>query len=84
MSDERLPFVDWLEGMAAQGGKGVIDNIDARSLGRIAATIRAQAARIEALTALICSDCPPVDYPTDKTRCAPCPRRVGLQTEEMT
>lgn len=24
----------------------------------------------------LCSDCPPVDYPTDKTRCAPCPRRA--------
>lgn len=22
----------------------------------------------------LCSDCPPVDYPTDKTRCEPCPR----------
>ena len=22
----------------------------------------------------ICSDCPPLDYPTDKTRCAECPR----------
>lgn len=23
----------------------------------------------------LCSDCPPVGYPTDKTRCTPCPRR---------
>ena len=23
----------------------------------------------------LCEDCPPVDYPTDKTRCLPCPRR---------
>lgn len=22
-----------------------------------------------------CDDCPPLDYPTDKTRCLPCPRR---------
>ena len=22
-----------------------------------------------------CDDCPPVGYPTDKTRCLPCPRR---------
>ena len=22
-----------------------------------------------------CEDCPPVGYPTDKTRCASCPRR---------
>lgn len=24
----------------------------------------------------LCSDCPPVGYPTDKTRCAQCPRRA--------
>lgn len=23
----------------------------------------------------LCSDCPPPDYPTQKTRCANCPRR---------
>lgn len=23
---------------------------------------------------LMCSDCPPVGYPTDKTRCSECPR----------
>lgn len=23
----------------------------------------------------LCSDCPPVGYPTDETRCAPCPRQ---------
>lgn len=26
--------------------------------------------------AALCSDCPPADYPADKTRCAPCPRRA--------
>lgn len=26
----------WLKGLAAKGGKGVVNNIDARSLGRIA------------------------------------------------
>ena len=24
-----------------------------------------------------CSDCPPVGYPTDETRCAGCPRKMG-------
>lgn len=24
----------------------------------------------------LCSDCPPVGYPTDKTRCAECPRHT--------
>jgi hypothetical protein len=23
----------------------------------------------------LCEDCPPVGYPTDETRCTPCPRR---------
>jgi hypothetical protein len=32
---------------------------------------------IECALALVglCSDCPPVGYPTDKTRCTECPRR---------
>ena len=25
----------------------------------------------------LCDDCPPPDYPTDKTRCKPCPRRAA-------
>jgi hypothetical protein len=25
----------------------------------------------------LCEDCPPVGYPTDETRCAPCPRRIN-------
>jgi len=24
----------------------------------------------------LCEDCPPSDYPTDETRCLPCPRRA--------
>lgn len=31
-------------------------------------------------TGRLCEDCPPVDYPTDETRCAPCPRRVADET----
>ncbi|MGO4561035.1 hypothetical protein [Rhizobiales bacterium 3FA27D7] len=27
----------------------------------------------------LCSDCPPKDYPTDKTRCDPCPRRPAKE-----
>jgi hypothetical protein len=29
---------------------------------------------------LLCSDCPPEGYPTDKTRCAPCPRRSSSES----
>jgi len=29
-----------------------------------------------AVSATLCEDCPPVCYPTDRTRCTPCPRRV--------
>lgn len=28
-----------------------------------------------------CEDCPPVNYPTDKTRCADCPRRAAATKE---
>jgi hypothetical protein len=28
--------IEWLRGLAEKGGKGVVNNIDARSLGRIA------------------------------------------------
>lgn len=28
--------IDWLRGLAEKGGRGVVDNIDARCLGRIA------------------------------------------------
>lgn len=48
-------------------------------------TICDEAAReIERLrNAGLCSDCPRVGYPTDDTRCLPCPRRSSL-TSEMT
>lgn len=31
---------------------------------------------LEAGTPSVCSDCPQIGYPTDKTRCGPCPRRL--------
>ena len=34
-------------------------------------------AKQEQLEAL-CEDCPPVGYPTDRTRCLPCPRRKDI------
>ena len=27
----------------------------------------------------LCSDCPRIGYPTDETRCLPCPRRVPAE-----
>lgn len=32
--------------------------------------------------ASLCSDCPPIGYSTDRTRCLPCPRRIILSTPE--
>ena len=29
----------------------------------------------------LCSDCPPVGYPTDKTRCDECPRRAQKEDD---
>lgn len=31
----------------------------------------------------LCDDCPPLDYPTDKTRCRPCPRRDLAASSEQ-
>lgn len=31
--------------------------------------------RQDSLESELCDDCPPIGYPTDKTRCIPCPRR---------
>ncbi len=28
-----------------------------------------------------CEDCPPVGYPTDKTRCSECPRRTNVMAD---
>jgi hypothetical protein len=39
----------WLNGLAEKGGKGVVGNIDARSLGRVAVALEAQARVIEGL-----------------------------------
>jgi len=30
----------------------------------------------------LCEDCPPQDYPTDKTRCSSCPRRKPAAAQE--
>lgn len=42
---------------------------------KAAAEYRATATPSTAMTAGRCEDCPPVGYPTAKTRCAPCDRR---------
>ena len=56
MTDELPVLVTWLESLAAQGGKGTVNNIDARALGRVAAELesfRAENARLsEALVAV--------------------------------
>ncbi len=30
----------------------------------------------------LCGDCPPVGYPTDETRCDPCPRHASIPSED--
>lgn len=36
---------------------------------------------VPATQATLCSDCPPVGYPTDKTRCATCPRHSQVSAD---
>jgi hypothetical protein len=38
-------FVPWLRGLADKGGKGVVNNIDARCLGRVADELERLAAQ---------------------------------------
>ena len=62
----------WFRSLAHKGGKGVVNNIDARSLGRIADEIEAMAAEIARLRAenaklsealeIIAGKCQPPDY----------------------
>ena len=35
------------------------------------------------MSAALCDDCPPLGYPTDKTRCLECPRRVPPEFDAM-
>jgi len=53
---------------------------DAFKAGIVEAVIAALAQSTQAGgEADLCDDCPPNDYPTDKTRCLPCPRRAPAQ-----
>lgn len=44
-----------------------------RSLAPISRSAAKRCPQIMTSSNSICSDCPPVGYPTDKTRCADCP-----------
>jgi len=35
------------------------------------------------LCGVLCEDCPPVGYPTDETRCTPCPRSADKATQPL-
>ena len=37
----------------------------------------------KSLAGKLCSDCPPVGYPTDKTRCLPCLRRTPKALDDV-
>jgi hypothetical protein len=43
--------------------------------------VRARAAAEKATDRPLCYDCPPVGYPTDKTRCDECPRRAEIDEQ---
>lgn len=47
MSDQT---VEWLRGLAEKGGKGVVNNIDARCLGRIADELELLRSQVERMT----------------------------------
>jgi hypothetical protein len=53
--------IEWLRGLAAKGGKGVVDNIDARSLGRIADDLEQLRRRVRVLEHIINDHIDPLD-----------------------
>ena len=48
-----VEFVSWLRGLAEKGGKGVVNNIDARCLGRVADDLERYHRRIVVLEMVI-------------------------------
>lgn len=54
-----VDYVGWLRGLAEKGGKGSIDTVDARSLGRIADDMERLQRRVAALENIIAEDLPP-------------------------
>lgn len=65
--------------------KAIIEGVDNRCMaadGPVTPTLQEmrqdEISRIYMLAgSKLCEDCPPVGYPTDKTRCEPCPRRLA-------
>lgn len=51
MSDQQT--IDWLRGLAEKGGRGVVNNIDARCLGRIADDLERLSRRVVVLEMVI-------------------------------
>lgn len=70
------PGAEWAEGV----GYHVHDE-QARIEGRAEVAAMAMAANFGRYPTL-CEDCPPPDYPTDETRCLPCPRRAALTVSQ--
>ena len=75
----RLAWARWSDGEAMDPNQtATIGQIFLAAEGRRAfAKMTAAAGR-----ARPCEDCPPADYPTDKTRCAECPRRTSPSNEQ--
>lgn len=53
--------IEWLRGLAEKGGKGVVNNIDARNLGRIADDLASAYRRVTVLEMIIRQDLWPFD-----------------------
>lgn len=47
---------------------------------RIRAREKAHQIAMNSILGDLCDDCPPTGYPTDKTRCLPCPLRKKIQS----
>ena len=55
--------------------------IEKQYVADVAALLAALDAKAQKEAGETCSDCPPAEYPTDKTRCDECPRRAQKEAD---
>lgn len=73
-------------------GERSLSWMDVESLLRVGSRVEADPRHVGTMAVIaastkppeqLCSDCPPVGYATDKTRCDPCPRRQERERDGL-
>jgi len=60
------------------------ERLRTRRLKKLTETTSAYDTENKVEPTLFCQDCPPIGYPTDRTRCLPCPRRLVYDKDRRT